>query len=347
VAAACSRGGPKAAPPASTTQPAAPPPAPEPPTPPPTPTPVPYSPLTGQVAADPERLRRRIVAAKIDNAPLARPQFGLGVAELVYEQLAEGGLTRFLAFFLEQEPERVGPIRSARLTDIYLGQEWEFLLAYAGAGRTTARLLSEALIPAFKAPELGEKLEGTAYFRDPRRPIPHNMFVKIGDLRQEAERDPALAQPVEIRPFPFQDPPGEVGPLRTLSMPYRPEAAVTWRYDPAASVWKRVMAGAPHVDAITGQQIEADNVLVQYAEIFTARNVEPDSAGNPVLDAVLRGEDRARLFHSGHLFEGKWVKEHDRAKTQYVLDSGEPMPFRPGRVWIHIVPTDFHASWSG
>ena len=70
-----------------------------------------------------------------------------------------------------------------------------------------------------------------------------------------------------------------------------------------------------------------------------------DSGGNPVLDTVLRGENKARLFHSGQVFEGRWVKEHDRAKTQYLSDDGTPLPFRPGRIWIHILPTDFRASW--
>ena len=308
------------------------------------------SPLTGQAVDDPARVRRRIVAVKIDNAPLARPQLGLGAAEVVYEQLAEGGTTRFLAMFLADEPERVGPVRSARLTDIYLGQEWDFLLAYAGAGRTTSRLLEEALIPLFKAPELGERLEGTPYARDPGRPVPHNLFVRIAEVRAAARGVPGVAPEAEIRPFPFQPPPA-AGPLRTLSVPYRPPGpanlrfAVTWQYDAEAGVWQRLMGGAPHVDALSGRPIQVENVLVQYAEIFTARNVEPDSAGNPVLDAVLRGENRARLFHSGHLFEGTWAKEHDRAKTRYLLDSGAPLPFRPGRVWIHLVPTDFPATW--
>ncbi|MGH2368486.1 MAG: DUF3048 domain-containing protein, partial [Chloroflexota bacterium] len=313
--------------------------------PPPTPTPVLYSPLSGKQVEDPDLIRRRIVAVKIDNAPAARPQFGLGVAELVYEQLAEGGLTRFLAMFLQQEPQRVGPVRSARLTDIYLGQEWDFLLAYAGAGRTTSKLLAEALIPLFKAPELGERLQGTPYWRDPNRPIPHNMFVKIAAVREAAKQDPGIAPDVEIRAFPFHDPSAEIGPLRALHMPYIPAAAVSWRYDTATNTWKRVMAGGPHVDALTGQQIMAENVLIQYAQIFTARNVEPDSAGNPVLDAVLQGQNAARLFHSGQMFEGTWPKEHDRAKTEYRLADGSPLPFRPGRVWVHIVPTDFQASW--
>ncbi len=313
---------------------------------PPTPTPVRHSPLTGRPVADASLLRRRIVAVKIDNAPLARPQFGLGQAEVVYEQLAEGGLTRFLALFLEPEPERVGPVRSARLTDIYLGQEWDFLLAYAGAGRTTSRLLAEALIPLFKAPELGERLEGTPYFRDPARPVPHNLFVRIAQVREEARKDPQIAPEVEIRPFPFHDPPAEVGPLRTLTMPYIPAAAVTWKYDEGAGAWKRTMAGAPHVDALDRQQIQVENVAIQYVNLFTARNVEPDSAGNPVLDAELRGAGRLQVFHSGHVFEGTWSKEHDRAKTDYRLPDGAPVPFRPGRVWIHIVPPDFGARWA-
>ena len=312
----------------------------------PTPTPVPVHPLTGQTVADAGLVRRRIVAVKIDNAPEARPQFGLGVADLVYEQLAEGGLTRFLAMFLTQEPERVGPVRSARLTDMYLGQEWDFLLAYAGAGRTTSRLLAEALVPSFKAPELGEPLQGTSYFRDGSRIVPHNLFVKVAGIREEARKDPAIPREVEIRPFPFQPAPAEAGPLRTIRLPYVAAAAVTWSYDPGANVWKRTMAGQPHVEALNGQQIETDNVLVQYVNLFTTRAVETDSAGNPVLDAELRGEHKLRLFHSGQVFEGTWHKESDRAKTAYRGADGNPLPFRPGRLWIHIVPLDFSATWT-
>ena len=319
-----------------------------PPTPPPqpTPTPVPWNPLTGRPVGDLGLIRRRIVGVKIDNAPLARPQLGLGQTDVVYEELAEGGLTRFLAFFLEKSPKKVGPVRSSRLTDIYLGQEWDFLFAYAGAGRTTTRLLAEALVPAFKAPELAERIDGTAYTRDNSRPIPHNLFVEIDVIRQEAAKDPILSKEVEIRPFPFTDPPKDVGPLRQINMPYIPDAAVVWRYDEGSSTWKRNMAGQPHVDPIDNQQITAENIVIQYAEIFTAQNVEPDAAGNPVLDAILRGENQLRVFHSGQMFEGKWSKEHDRAKTQYKLADGRPMPFRPGRVWIHIVPMDYKASWA-
>jgi hypothetical protein len=313
---------------------------------PPTPTPVPYSPLTGRQVDDPATIRRRIVAVKIDNAPEARPQYGLGEAEVVYEQLAEGGLTRFLALYLQSDAERVGPVRSARLTDIYLGQEWEFLLAYAGAGRTTARLLADSLIPLFKAPELGERLEGTAYWRDSRRPPPYNLFVRVGGIRQAALREGGIAPEVEIHPFPFQEPPPEPGPLRAVNLPYIPAAAVTWRYDPEAQVWKRMMARAAHVDATTGLQLQVENVLIQYAQIYAAQHVEPDAAGTPALDTVLRGENKARLFHSGHMYEGTWWKEHDRAKTSYRQADGSPLPFRPGRVWIHIIPTDFQASWS-
>ena len=321
------------------------PPSPSPPPPQPTATPVPWNPLTGQTVADHSTIRRRIVAAKIDNAPLARPQFGLSQAELVYEQLAEGGITRFLALFLQNAPEKVGPIRSSRLTDIYLGQEWDFLFAYAGAGRTTSRLLAEALVPAIKAPELGERLEGTPYLRDNARPIPHNMFVRIEAVRQAVASDPILSKEVEIRPFPFADPP-ETGPLRTITCPYVPQAAVRWSYDTGTNTWKRTMAGAAHVDALNKQQIAVENVVLQYAQIFTAQGVEPDAAGNPVLDTLLRGENRLVVLHSGQVFEGVWIKEHDRAKTQYRLPDGNPIPFRPGKVWFHVVPTDFNASWT-
>jgi len=312
----------------------------------------PKSPLTGIEVSDPALLRRRILAVKIDNAPLARPQLGLGLADVVYEQLAEGGTTRFLAMYLSQDPERVGPVRSARLTDIYLGQEWDFLLAYAGAGTTTSRLLAEALVPLFKAPELVEPLVGTPYVRDARRPVPHNLFLLPDQLRQAAASDPGIAPVVEIQPFPFTNPPAQAGPVRTVSVPYAPpgptnlQFTVAWRYSPDEASWKRTMGGAPHLDALNNRQIGVENVVIQYAQIFTATNVEPDAAGNPVLDATLRGENQLRVFHSGQVFDGTWSKEHDRAKTQYRAADGSPMPFRPGRVWIHIVPTDFRVTWS-
>lgn len=310
------------------------------------------SPLTWLPVENDALVQRRIVAVKVDNAPLARPQFGLSLAEVVYEHLAEGGVTRFLAMYLVNQPERVGPVRSARLVDLYLGQEWDFLLAYAGAGTTTAQLLREAMIPLFKAPELGERLDGTPFFRDSSRPIPHNMFVRVAEVREEAARNAGTPPTVEIHPFPFQAPPADAGPLRSISVPYVVPGAlnwqylVTWRFDPASGTWKRTMGGAPHVDALTGQQIEAEDVLLQFAENVVATHVEPDAAGNPASDTVLRGEGRAVLFHSGQIFEGKWSKEHDRAKTEYRLLDGAPMPFRPGRVWVHILPTDFQATWS-
>jgi hypothetical protein len=105
------------------------------------------------------------------------------------------------------------------------------------------------------------------------------------------------------------------------------------------------MAGRPHLDALSNQQIQSENVLVQFAKIFVAGNVERDSAGNPVLDANIRGENRLLVFHSGQVHEGVWQKEHDRDKTRYLLPDGNPMPFRPGRVWIHIVPEDFKPAW--
>jgi hypothetical protein len=347
ILAACS-GGAQSAPETAgkaTMPPSIPTPEPRPTNPPPSPTPVPFNPLTGLQVADQSLIRRRLVAVKIDNAPEARPPIGLGQADMVYEELAEGGLTRFIAMFLQNEPDPVGPVRSARLTDIYLGEEWNWLLAYAGAGTTTGKLLSQSLVPLFKAPELGEKLDGTPYFRDPKRVVPHNLFVHISQVREDAKKDPGIEPEVEIRPFPFASPP-ETGPLRTINMPYVPMAAVVWRYDEGANTWKRTMANQPHVDGLTGQQITAENVVIQYAKIFTASNVEPDPAGNPVLDADIRGTNKLRVLHSGQMFEGTWTKEHDRAKTQYQLADGSPMPFRPGRVWIHIVPEDFQASWT-
>lgn len=308
------------------------------------PTVIPAAPLTGRQLDDPARIRRRVVAVKLDNAPLARPQLGLAFADVVYEMLAEGGLTRFLALFHSDDAPRVGPVRSARLTDIYLAQEWDFLFAYAGAGRTTTRLLGEAIVPLFKAPELAEPLAGSPYTRDRSRPIPHNLFVEIAKVREAAAQQGHPAE-MPVRAYRFSDPGPEPGPLRSVNLPYGP-SPVSWRFDPASGQQRRVMSGAPHVEGLTGQQLAVENVIVLFARIFAAGNVEPDSAGNPVLDTELKGEGSLLLFRDGHVGVGKWSKEHERAPTLFLDQGGEPLALRPGTTWIHIVPTDFGINWS-
>ena len=207
------------------------------------------------------------------------------------------------------------------------------MLAYAGAGRTTSRLLGDGLFPLLKAPELGERLDGTPYSRDGRARCPQPLRQGVGRPRGGApgagERrgggDPAL-------PLPRGTARGRA--LRALNLPYVP-VAVSWRYDPS-----RASGGvpwpAPHVEGLNGQQIAVENVMIQYAQIFTAQGVEPDAPGSGAGHRAA-GENTVRLFHSGQMFEGVWSKEHDRAKTEYRLPDGTAMPFKQGKVWIHIL----------
>ncbi|MBN2469702.1 MAG: DUF3048 domain-containing protein, partial [Anaerolineae bacterium] len=143
------------------------------------------NPLTGLPVEDASRLALRPVAVKISNAPpIVRPQDGIGQADVVFEHLAEGGLTRFTAIFLSQLPRRVGSIRSARLIDVEIPELFESYLVYAGSsGGVRERIEAAAFAErAFYGVETGPP----AYYRDTTIPVPHNLFADLVALHELA-----------------------------------------------------------------------------------------------------------------------------------------------------------------
>ncbi len=289
------------------------------------------SPLTGlQVPRD--LLQRRPVAVVIGNNPKARPQAGLQEADLVFEVLVEGGITRFLAFYLGGEPELVGPVRSARhyFIDLVLGLDAVF--AHTGgspyAGKDIAR---------FHVPDFDDVL-GTgfgAFWLDKERERPNSTYTSIPRLRSLSRQrgfekpDPVVEAPFEHRSGEFFGPQAEE---IKIHFPGYLGYTVEYKYTPTGK-YLRSGDGKPHRDAADGEQLRAENIIVQFTKTWP---IPGDQEGR--LEMELTGEGEIQVFSRGVQREGVWKKESRQAPIRYFDQEGKPLVLAPGKTWVAIVP---------
>lgn len=313
------------------------------PTPTETPIPLPRSPLSGIVTSQPVAVRRP-VAVKIANDPGARPQWGISEAEVVYEHVTEGGVTRFTCLFVISDAPRVGPIRSARFIDVDLIREYGALFAHVG-GSPPVRESLQVLGPL----DRDEFFHGAGgpYYRTTDRFAPHNMFIDLPALR-EAGLAAGLPGEVELAPTLFYREEPEAGDVETITIPIPPASSDTYRsvyeFEPETRLYKKSQNNGPHIDGATGGQIRVGNVVVQYTDIV-ATEFEEDFLGNLSLAIDTLGEGDAYIFRDGLALKGRWVRENLADRTRYFDDAGEPIALRPGHTWIHMLSPDQEIAW--
>ena len=291
------------------------------------------APLTG--VAGPAVPGRAALVVKIDNAPKARPQAGINDADIVVEEGVEGGVTRFFTIFQSKDSPSVGPVRSARSTDILLaGRLGKPLFAYSGANEKFLGLVRQA--PLF---DVGVDRYPTAYHREPGRPAPYNLFSETKALFAAA---PGATDPPP--PLFAYRPAGEAPPAAVSEPAPRVQAVwklnitttVVYAWDEAAKAFKRTTDGAPHLDA-AGTQVAPDNVVFQVVGYHDTGL--RDRSGAVVPEADLIGEGDAWVLTAGRLIKGHWSRPDQEHTTAYTLPSGEPIRLTPGRTWLELVPT--------
>lgn len=335
ILAACDRG----------SEPTAPSPSPS-PTSEPTPLPTPEepeavgtAPLTGAPIHDEDELvdvlGRATVAVKVDNAPAARPQTGLDQADLVYEELVEGGTTRFIALFQSQVPERIGPIRSARPEDAVVLPPFEPMFFNSG-GRAEVR---SALTDAGLA---WRQEDRSLMYRDGSRPSPHDLYGYGDRLFETASQQVDAASPV---PWVFDDEPpaGAVEcpapcdehPGESIAIAMSRGYVTGFDHDEDDGVYRRSQNGAPH--QVTGEGgIGAANVVVLGTRIGTGGCC--DSAGNPYTSTDVVGSGRALVLRDGERYDVEWSKPARGEHVRLTTADGTDLPLRPGPTWILLAP---------
>lgn len=295
----------------------------------------PVWPLTGLPAPDADTpASLRIVSVKIENAPVARPQSGIQAADVVYETITEGGITRFNVMFHSQTPDDlIGPVRSARLSDIDIVPQYSALFAFSGAsGQVNSAVRSAGL------ENLSQDAGVTAgYTRVRFRNAPHNLYLDLEGIRAEAlRRGFAAAQP--IKPFAFERRAAEATPtISVVDIPFSTANRVKWTYDPDSDSYLRENNGRVHSDATTGAQISAKNVVVMWAQMTSAG--KRDVTGSQTFDIALTGSNRVTVFRNGQKYDGTWEATADKPPVFKAAD-GTQIRLVPGNTWFQVVPTN-------
>ena len=290
-------------------------------------------PLLGTTGPVPERAA---LAVKIDGTERGRPQSGLSEADVVFEEMVEGGLTRLLAVYQSQSPDTVGPVRSARSTDLSILDELgRPLFAWSGANPTFAAAVRSADVI-----DVGAAAAPDAYRRSDDRSAPYNLYAAPDLLREAAADEPAATTPPDPL-FTYREdgePPGtEATPATATGFRTTGSLAtdIEWTWDAERDGWVRNQNGTPHVDT-TGARVRATNVVVRFTP-YRDSGVR-DSTGAVVPEAEAVGEGEAWLLSGGDAQPGRWHKPSADAVTIYTDTAGQPLRLAPGVTWVEVLP---------
>lgn len=293
--------------------------------------PPPVAPLLGQVwTGDPAFLARPALVVKIDNAPPARPQFGLNQADLVYEERVEGSVTRLATVFHSTDADPVGPVRSFRTTDLDIVANLNFpLFAWSGANAAFAAMARSGPLT-----DVGYDVASGAYYRERSRRAPHNLLTATPSLYA---LQPGVGPPPQLFTYrPEGTPPvggRPVGDVRITWGGGAGEAPVNYRVDPASGTWFRFQRDTPHVDS-AGIQVNPANVVIQFVNYINSG--ARDVTGSPVPEAELVGYGPVWVLTGGQLIEGTWTRADGASLTTYADVAGAPIGLTPGRTWVEL-----------
>jgi hypothetical protein len=280
--------------------------------------------LTGIPIADADLFDRPALVVKIENAPEARPQAGIDKADVVFEEVVEGGVVRFLCVYQSQDAGDLGPVRSLRPVDPDIVSAIGGLFAYAGGAPQFEKLIKKAPVRLVGINQL-EK----AYVRRKDRKAPHNLYATSEDLYKGAKSSDK--PPPQL--FHYGEP-GGVG-LSHMTVVMGGLTTADWDWDPAQSRFKRTTNGTAHV-LENGAQLAFANVIVQYVRYSNTTSVDP--AGFPVPTAAVIGKGRALVLSGGKRIDAAWSKAAPLDVTEFTDPAGGPITLTPGPTWIMLAP---------
>jgi hypothetical protein len=296
-------------------------------------TPPPTCPLTGGPTADGEAAPARpLLAVKVENTKLAYPLSGLDAADMVYEEVVEGGITRFVALFHCADADRIGPVRSARTTDPRILEQFQQrpLLGYSGGAPKVVKSLVEAGIVQITEGGMPEAFE-----RDDARQAPHNLFTSTSSLWKAGEAFVEHAgSPRGVFEF-DEDVPEGAKPVSSVSIVFSDLSRTGWRWD--ADVWTRKLDGDAF-ELENGEPVTAANVVIQRVEVATDTIVDASGSHSPIV--TMTGSGKAIVLRDGKAIYGTWTRPAESDLTVFRTKSGDEITLAPGVTWVELVPTD-------
>lgn len=287
------------------------------------------SPLDG-LKYYPEELSKRPVAVSIDNHPDARWQSGLKDAEIIYEFQVEYPYTRYLAIFLAKEPERVGPVRSARPYVIYYAMENDGIFVHVGGSEDAF-----AEIKRLGVAEVDGLYSGAMWrYNDTGKFAPHNMYTTLKSIRTEAQRK-GFRSEGNFEKYNFNEKSVmlseqfEVSAAKKINITYNKENTTDYIFDDETNKYLRFKDKEKHLDESDSNQLTAKNIIV-----LEAPKSVLDSVGRLYLETI--GTGKGIYCTEGEAIEIDWKKDSEKDRTKFYIDN-EELILNPGNTWIQIV----------
>ncbi len=276
----------------------------------------------------------RPIAVMIDNeGTRSLPQGGLDKAQVIYEVIVEGGETRLMPIFWNVAPEMIGPVRSSR--DYFLDYTMEHDAIYVHFGWSPK---AQRDIPKLKINNINGVSNGGEIFWDLTKDRgnwqdSYTSMQKIMDYVKKVKyRTETDKKPV----FSYNDADVELSGGQSavkLSLRYSASYTCGYEYDPAAKAYNRIRKGSPQMERVTGKQLKARNIIIQY----THNNaINGDDKDRQELDTI--GSGNGYFITCGKAVKIKWSKEARSAQTKYTDESGKEITLNPGQTWIQVLP---------
>lgn len=284
------------------------------------------SPLSGLYAEE-EKINRRVVAVMFDNHPSARWQAGLKDAEVIYEFQVEAPYTRYLGLFLINDPESIGPVRSAR--PYFVTKVLEFDAVYVRVGGSEQ---AKKDIINLKIPDIDSlSSESTVFWRNKNKKMPHNLYTSMEIIRSTQEKR-KFRMTGETPAFKFNKNDLELDGFeaKDILIDYKGKNTTSYKYDEENKVYLRQKDGKDHIDESDNTQLTAKNIIVQVAKTKVL-----DNEGRLEIDLI--GEGSGTYFSNGKGIQIKWVKKDRKGKTTYYTESGQELSLNIGNTWVQVI----------
>jgi hypothetical protein len=273
---------------------------------------------------------KEILVVKIDDTNAAHPQIGVESADVVYVEQVEGGLTRLAAIYTSKLPPLIGPIRSARISDIeLLAQFGRVGFAYSGAQSKMRPVIAAANLENLSA----ERNPPSIYGKDPNRPGPVDMILKPDLLLERANANPKTRiETATASVFPFGDAPkGETN--TAIAKIKWPSAKYELRWDSTNEKWLIYFNEKPNM-AANGEQLYADTAIIQIVSITPS--IYGDKFGEITPFSKTTGSGKAVMLRDGLSYQISWQRNLETDLTTWKSEDGGVANFKPGRTWIFL-----------
>jgi Protein of unknown function (DUF3048) N-terminal domain/Protein of unknown function (DUF3048) C-terminal domain len=299
----------------------------------------PTCPLTGApTLGGDEAPDRSLLAVKVENTDAAYPLSGLDKADIVYEEIVEGGITRFVVVFHCGDANRVGPVRSARTTDpkILAPLQQRPLLGYSGGAPKVVKALVAAGIV-----QLTEASTPAAFSRDDARIAPHNLFTSTAALWHAGGKEVEnSATPRAAFTF-SEDLPDRARRVTSVDITFSTLSSTGWVWE--GGRWTRQLDGSP-MTVESGATIRAENVVIQQVEVSQDTIVDASGSYSPLVE--MTGTGKAWVFRDGRMIVGTWERDGEGDLTTFLTREGDEISLSPGTTWVELLPTDGSVGFS-